>query len=39
MIIINSQREPFWALLFFTGLTGLVLGGSSMQHLYDALAW
>ena len=33
VIITSSQREPFWALLFFTGPTGLVLGGSSMLQL------
>ena len=33
VIITSSQREPFLALLFFTGPTGLVLGGSSMLHL------
>ena len=32
VIITSSQREPFWALLFFTGL---VLGGSSMLHIID----
>ena len=30
VIITSSQREPFWALLSFTGPTGLVLRGSSM---------